>query len=261
MMYPPHAPFSPSLYADGMTKATAPPGAAKRKYTLKQRLAAVKAFYGAGSNLKKAVVLLAAQWIAQWGPKPAAKGEFIQRWVRRLEKDYDLHDAPRSGRPPTLTDVKAKWAAKEFKRGYLPTPTPTKKKGAKPRKPDREYYLTIQEACTHNEQLRALCADYNITPDALLQRMRKVDKSLKRQLRDTKDPLSNKEMAARQKAAERFLERWLNTRTGGDAFLDRLGFLDKATIYVSAAAARSLYAWMEANNPDASCVVPVPWDS
>ncbi len=91
------------------------PQEATAQWALQARLAAVKAFYGAGGDQQRAVAAFDSSWNAQYRETDAMhiRGvrQFISYNVHKLESTYTLLTQPSPGRPHLIPDEEVRRAA------------------------------------------------------------------------------------------------------------------------------------------------------
>jgi hypothetical protein len=145
-----------------MVKATrkTPPG--RPTYTPAQRVAAVEIFILCHYCMAEAVKALTKEWCPQWGKRPAAMAEFIERSYTNFKATGSAAARPRPGRPPKMPQAEAKRAAKIFQRG-LSVKVPTKIKGIK--ETVNQLWSSVKEACKSDARLAAVCQKFSLNLD------------------------------------------------------------------------------------------------
>lgn len=201
------------------------------EWVLQARLAAVKAFYGAGCNSRRAVEAFESGWNAQHGKADpmhiSGVRQFINYHVTKLESQYTLLTSQPPGRPPLIPDEEVRRAAEILASGHwVQTSMEVDNK-------DIEYlhwcrYTSIKEAIMHNQYLSALCTQYNVGADHLRRRLHEVDPDLQYGPLPMKDVLSDSVKQQREQYARDMLHR-LQYQPD---FLKSVYFMDECRIWV-----------------------------
>ena len=224
-------------------------GACRRRYTVQQRIMFVKCLLLCGLAIPKAVARLHSEWPTRWSTPPPYPEAIMQRWLKTFEETGSVADRPRPGRPKKLTDAKARAAAKIFKEGYEVVNFYNKRQTGIF---ERMYDTSINEACDREPRLQQYCDEFKITRQHLLQRMKQADPNLVRRRLDVREPLSPAQCKERQKQAQLWLKEY---EKDGDAWLNRLVFLDESTFLVSDVKRRLPKVWCDAHDDNVRSVI------
>lgn len=163
--------------------------------------------------------------------------------------------ACRSGRPTRVEDEDAARAAEIIKKGkHVQVEITVNNQGVLVG--TTEYYRSVQQAYAENAEIRAICArNNNCSCEQLLAAMHRVDPSLVRRALRIKHDLTAAQKLNRQLAA-----RWLQRKLRAEPdFLDRVIFIDEATIYlVGNMDNKALMVWCDKNDKQVHDVIHCP---
>jgi hypothetical protein len=207
------------------------PKEATVQWVLQARLAAIKAFYGEGGDLQRAVAAFESSWNARhdntdpWHIRGVR--QFISYHVHKLETSFTLLTSQSPGRPHLIPNEEVRRAAEILASGHW-VHTSMEVDGR-----DVEYlhwcrYTSIREAIMHNQHLGALCNQYGVGADYLRRRLHEVDPQLQYGPLPMKDVLSDEVKKQRVDYATDMLYR-LQCQPD---FLKDVYFMDECRIWV-----------------------------
>jgi hypothetical protein len=231
------------------------PQEATAQWALQARLAAVKAFYGAGGDQQRAVAAFDSSWNAQYRETDAMhiRGvrQFISYNVHKLESTYTLLTQPSPGRPHLIPDEEVRRAAGILASGHW-VQTSMEVDGR-----ELEYlhwcrYTSIKEAIMHDQYLGALCNQYAVGADYLRRRLHEVDPQLQYGPLPMKDVLSDSVKKQRMDYATDMLFRL----KGQPNFLKHVYFMDECRIWVGRNLQGKVMVWSHRGDFDGEPPIP-----
>lgn len=228
-------------------------------YTLATRALAARSYSMARGHMALAQQLFLEGWQRNTMDSVKDIPGFIRYQVKKVEETGTLADRPHPPRTKLVDDDLAMECSMLLKAGYLLHPT-NRFGQLIELEPIHLYYTSIRQAVDTSPFLNAVCADHNVSPEHLLQRMHEVDPTLRYYTVDLKPALSSMVMQERRFAAQQLFNYCCTTFR----FLETIFFGDEFTIsFIPLSSRTKIKVYCDLNDSEVShAVVHTPyWDS
>lgn len=198
-----------------------------------------------------AVVVFNMTWNKVMDEKVSDVELFLRNNMFKFVTTGSVHDLPRSGKPPTISDDLARQCAIAFKQGRMVNRVIDEDEhvvGAV-----HQFYTCMWEAAAECDMIKNTLNDFNVSAKHLLHRMREVDPALTRVRLDFKLELNEQQLESRRKAAADMLQKHEQDPT----YLNRIIWGDEWHCWCSPRDA-DIHVWCDLHDARAREVLPIP---
>lgn len=164
---------------------------------------------------------------------------FTKRWYNTFKDTQGVDDSPRAGRPHKIPDKSGKQAAEILAQGYKVTYTVRGRQVE-----ELKHFSTMSEAVHASDILRNMLAEFEATPEQMLEAIHRVAPELKHRRLTFRHSLSAAEKEKRQRVGRDLLAR----HQMDPRFLDRLVFIDETTIQTHGLKHDHIQVWVNSSD-------------
>lgn len=188
------------------------------------RVAAVVAMILCGSSISAAELHFNTNYNANAPEHERVKAvpEFLRYNYRKFMATGSIHDRKRKGRPQKVPKDVLKECAKYLQQGFAWVPLGSLL-------PIHRHFTSMEQAVAAVPYLAAICAAYNVNPQQLLRKIKRVDPELVHKRLHFKKPLSIPQQQERQAVACQLYTVWLADPT----VFNRACYVDEAAFTFS----------------------------
>lgn len=169
------------------------------------------------------------------------KAQFCRRWWCHFEERGNVHDAPRTGRPPKVSDADALKAAQIITAGYNATCMAYGRQTV-----EHKYFGTIADAVAHSDTLQEILRNSRATNQQLREAIHRVSPDVVHRRVSFKHRLTDAEKAKRMVVCTDLLSRHHHDRT----LLHKMVFIDETTIMTHGLKSAHVHVWVNSSDPN-----------